>query len=127
MNAWTRWAKFNLVGMAGMGLQLGVLALLNRTMPGHYLYASAAAIEITLLHNFTAHWNYTWRDRRSEVSKAQALLRFHFSNGLVSMLGNLALMQLLVHQAHLPLLVANIVAILSCSLVNFCAGNHWVF
>jgi putative flippase GtrA len=127
MNAWIRWGKFNLVGALGMGLQLLLLALFNRVMAGHYLYASAIAIEITLLHNFAWHWNYTWRDRRSDVSKMQALLRFQFSNGLISMLGNLALMEFLVHQTHLPLLVANIIAILCCSIANFYAGNGWAF
>ena len=54
-------------------------------------------------------------------------IRFHLSNGLVSMLGNLALMRLLVHHAHLPLLVANLIAILCCSVANFCLGNTWAF
>jgi len=55
------------------------------------------------------------------------LLRFHLSNGLVSMTGNLILMRALVHQAHLPLLVANGIAILCCSVVNFCLADLWVF
>jgi len=43
------------------------------------------------------------------------------------MLGNLALMRLLVQEAHMPLLAANSIAILCCSIVNFCLGNEWVF
>ncbi|HSY36499.1 MAG TPA: hypothetical protein VK814_12165 [Acidobacteriaceae bacterium] len=39
------------------------------------------------------------------------------------LLGNLALMQLLVHEAHLPLLVSNLAAILCCSVANFYLGN----
>jgi putative flippase GtrA len=54
-------------------------------------------------------------------------MRFHLSSGLISMLGNLALMQSLVHEAHLPLLVSNLVGILCCSLANFCLGNNWAF
>jgi putative flippase GtrA len=46
---------------------------------------------------------------------------------MVSLLGNLALMRIFVHQAHLPLLVANAIAILCCSIVNFCMGNSWAF
>jgi putative flippase GtrA len=41
------------------------------------------------------------------------------------MLGNLALMRILVHEAHMPLLAANSIAILCCSIVNFCLGNNW--
>jgi putative flippase GtrA len=127
MTVWARWAKFNVVGLVGMALQLALLALLNRVMAGHYLYASAAAIEITLLHNFTWHWHYTWRDRRVGNSPAGALVRFHLSNGMVSMLGNLALMELLVHEGRLPLLLANGMAIVCCSIANFFLGNQWAF
>jgi putative flippase GtrA len=127
MNPILRWGKFNLVGAMGMAVQLAALALFNRWMSGRYLYASAAAIELTLLHNFLWHSQYTWRDRCERSSRLRQLVRFHLSNGLVSMLGNLALMQLLVHQARLPLLVANIIAILCCSMANFCLGNNWAF
>jgi hypothetical protein len=55
------------------------------------------------------------------------LLRFHLSNGLVSLLGNLALMRLLVEEVRLPVLASNCIAILCCSVVNFCLGDSWTF
>jgi len=121
------WGKFNLVGAMGMAVQLAALALFSRCMRGHYLYASAAAIELTLLHNFLWHIHYTWRDRGNSATRLRQLIRFHLSTGLISMLGNLVLMQLLVHNAHLPLLVSNAIAILCCSLANFCLGDTWAF
>jgi putative flippase GtrA len=127
MNALIRWAKFNLVGAMGMPVQLAALAAFNRCAPGHYLVASAAAIELTLLHNFLWHIHYTWRDRHDRSARLAQLVRFHLCNGLVSMVGNLALMRILVHDAHLPLLVANTIAILCCSLLNFCLGDTWTF
>jgi putative flippase GtrA len=127
MSAFTRWIKFNLVGMMGMAVQLAALALFKRWMPGHYLCATAAAVELTLLHNFTWHLHYTWRDRRQTGSWLKQLARFHLSSGLVSMLGNLMLMRLLMQAAHLPLLAANITAILCCGLMNFWLGNCWAF
>jgi putative flippase GtrA len=127
MNPLLRWLKFNLVGAIGMCVQLAALALFNRCMGGHYLCASAAAIELTLLHNFVWHTLYTWRDRRNHTPRLHQLLRFHLSNGLVSMLGNLILTRVLVHNAHLPLLVSNAAAILCCSIANFCLGNRWAF
>jgi len=127
MNTFLRWGKFNLVGAMGMVVQLAALALFNRGMAGHYLFASAAAIELTLLHNFMWHLHYTWRDRRDGSTRLRQLLRFHLSNGFVSMLGNLALMRLMVHEAHLPLLLSNTIAILCCSVVNFRLGNNWAF
>ncbi|MGD0546652.1 MAG: GtrA family protein [Terracidiphilus sp.] len=127
MNLFIRWCKFNLVGAAGMAVQLGVLDLFNRWAAGHYLYASAAALEVTLLHNFAGHLHYTWRDRRNHSALLGQLLSFHLANVLVSMAGNLALMRVLVDEAHLPVLVANSLAILCCAMVNFCLGNDWVF
>jgi putative flippase GtrA len=122
-----RWGKFNLVGAMGMAVQLGVLALLNRWSAGHYLYASAAAVELAILHNFAWHIRYTWRDRNDNSDRLSQLIRFHLSNGLVSMLGNLALMRILVDEMRLPVLAANSVAVLCCSLVNFGLGDAWVF
>jgi len=127
MNVVIRWGKFNLVGAAGAVVQLAALALFNRIAGGHYLLATAAAIELTLLHNFFWHLRTTWSDCRNQSSRATQLLRFHLSNGLVSMFGNLAIMRILVHGVHVPLLAANLAAILSCSMINFFLGHLWVF
>jgi len=127
VNTFIRWGKFNLVGAVGMVVQLAALAFFCRLAPGHALLATAAAVELTLLHNFVWHLHYTWRDRRDESAILGQLVRFHLSNGLVSMLGNLALMRVLVDEARTPLLTANSIAILCCSIVNFCLGNQWAF
>jgi putative flippase GtrA len=127
MNPLIRWGKFNLVGAIGMIVQLSTLAALNRCAPNHYLWTSAAAVEITLLHNFIWHLHFTWRDRRDNSALLSQLARFHLSNGLVSIVGNLALMRILVDEAHIPLLISNCIAIFCCSIVNFSLGNNWAF
>lgn len=127
MSTFARWWKFNLVGAMGMLVQLASLALFARIVPGHYLVASAAAVELAVLHNFFWHLRYTWRDRLDDSSRTIQLVQFHLSNGLVSLLGNLVLMRVLVHEAGLPLLLANSIAILCCSIANFCLGNTWAF
>jgi len=124
-NTLTHWLRFNLVGVIGVAVQLSALALFNRLLRGHYLLATIAALELTLLHNFVWHLHYTWRDRTGSIP-AQ-LLRFHLSNGLVSLAGNLLLMRLLVSHAHLPLLAANATAIACCSLANFLLSHYWIF
>lgn len=126
MNVLVRWGKFNLVGVVGALVQLGWLAVLNRMAPGHYLINSTVALELTLLHNFVWHVHYTWRERK-QVRLLGQFVRFHLSNGMVSLVGNLALMKALVGGLRLPVLAANGVAILCCSLVNFCLGEAWVF
>ena len=79
MNALIRWGKFNVVGAMGMVLQLTALAVFERCARGHYLVASAAAVELAVLHNFAWHLHYTWRDRSED-------LRADDSTGAVSSL-----------------------------------------
>ena len=55
------------------------------------------------------------------------LLRFNLSNGAVSILGNLALMRVMVGQGHMNYLLANGIAIALCSVANFLVSEEWVF
>jgi len=126
MNALARWWKFNLVGLIGFGLQMTVLFLLRRVCGTHYLLASAAALELTVVHNFIWHLHYTWRDRSASSQRMQ-FVRFQLSNGLVSLVGNLLLVRVLVGAIHTPLLVANTIAVLCCAVANFYLGGIWVF
>ncbi|HEV2136689.1 MAG TPA: GtrA family protein [Terracidiphilus sp.] len=127
MNIFVRWVRFNLVGAMGMAVQLGALAVLNRCDDGHYLAASAAAVELAVLHNFAWHLRVTWPERRDGSAVLGQLVRFHLANGLVSIAGNLVLMRVLVGNAHLPVLVANGIAIVCCSVVNFGLSHTWAF
>jgi putative flippase GtrA len=125
----TRWIKFNAAGLLGVAVQLATLAALTHIAGFNYLVATACAVEAAVLHNFIWHERYTWADRtRSAPQLAmKRLLQFNLSNGAVSLFGNLVLMKLLVGQAHLPALLANLIAIASCSTLNFCLGEFVVF
>ena len=128
--AFTRWCRFNLVGVIGMAFQLALVAMLGRLLPARPMLVTATALELTLLHNFLWHQRYTWRERGGEqrVSEAIARLRrFHLSNGTVSFAGNLVLVRLLMTHSRMPLTLATGVAIVFCSLVNFLLGERWVF
>ena len=126
MKTLVRWGKFNVVGVMGMAVQLASLALLHRLLGGRYLLATALALELTLLHNFCWHVRFTWRDRADVGSVSGRLVRFLLSNGLVSLVGNLGVVRVL-HGVGVPLIAANAVAILACSMVNFWVGNVWAF
>ena|SRR6187399_3127594 len=122
-----RFFRFNLVGVIGFVLQLGVLAILVRAGM-HYLAATAVAVEIAILHNFLWHDRWTWRDRPASGSARLGRLgRFHLLNGLVSLVGNLALMRLLVGTFGVPTLPANLLAVLVCAAVNYATSDRLVF
>jgi putative flippase GtrA len=123
-----RLLKFSLVGAVGVGVQLGMLALLTAAGIG-YLWATGLAVESAVLHNFFWHLGFTWPDRRRHDLRwlLHRLLRFHVANGLISVAGNVVVMRLLVGELNLPLLPANIAAISVCFVANFVTGDRWVF
>lgn len=122
-----RFIKFNSVGIVGFAVQLGVLALLLH-FGVHYLAATALAVEAAVLHNFVWHQRWTWRDRPATGgSRLARLWRFHALNGLVSLVGNVALMRVFVGAFGMPTIPANLLAVLACSLVNYFASDRLVF
>ena len=129
-----RFLRFNGVGVVGFAVQLGALAVLLR-LGVHYLAATALAVELAVLHNFAWHERWTWRDRAEAggpspslgTDRMRRLWRFHASNGLISLVGNLVLMRLLVGLLGLPPAPANLLSVLLCALVNFTASDRFVF
>ena len=123
------WLRFNAVGLIGIGVQLLALTLLKSILGLNYLAATVLAVEAAVLHNFVWHERWTWveRTRLNEGGVLGRLIRFHLSNGLISIAGNLLLMWLFVSQLHVHYFLANIVAIGTCSIVNFLASDHLVF
>lgn len=144
-----RWGKFNLVGALGVVVQFAALFLLKSALHLPYLIATGLAVEVAVLHNFFCHERFTWADRilqspiehanSSEGMKLQLkwlslapgacrrLWRFHLANGAISVVGNLAIMRALVGMVGMNYLVANLFAIMVCSLANFMLSDRWVF
>jgi putative flippase GtrA len=129
MSPLRRFLRFNLVGLLGIVTQLTTLTLLNHWFPHRYLLTSTFAVEFTLLHNFLWHLHYTWPQTSPHSTRdtLTQLLRFHLSNGLISLIGNFALMRVFVRSFHSPILIANGLAIACCGLANFFVAQQWVF
>jgi putative flippase GtrA len=121
-----RWVKFSAVGATGIFVQVMTLALLLRVAGLHYLAATALAVEASVLHNFIWHRRWTWKDR-PQSRAALMLLRFNLTSGAMSLAGNLILMFVLVNQVGLNALVANVITISICSLINFTLSDRFVF
>jgi putative flippase GtrA len=82
-----------------------------------------------VLHNFIWHERWTWRDRagHDKQGRWRRLWRFQFANGALSIGGNVVLMQLLVGVWEMNFALANLVSISCCSILNFVAGDRWVY
>ena len=124
-----RWLKFNFVGGIGIVVQLAALALFRSALHLNYLLATALAVETAVIHNFLWHERFTWKDRPSS-HRLQSLTRFakfNATNGAVSIAGNLLIMRALVGQFHMNYLLANLIAVTLCSLINFLLSDWVVF
>ncbi len=133
-STFVRWCKFNLVGGIGIAVQFVALFLIRSVFRFNYLVATAVAVEAAVVHNFVWHEQFTWVDRvkgreiqRSWRRSLSRLARFNLSTGAVSILGNLALMKVMVGEGHMNYLLANGVAIILCSVANFLVSETWVF
>ena len=121
--------RFYAVGAVGVVVQLAALAFLTSGLHLDYLPATALAVEAAILHNFVWHERWTWADRTRSIAAGRAgrLIRFHLTNGALSILGNLAFMEVLVGRLHVPYLLANGIAIALCSVLNYLAADRLVF
>jgi putative flippase GtrA len=93
-----------------------------------YLWATAAAVELAVLHNFFWHERWTWRDRRTGANETAArLVRFNLTTGALSIISNVVLMRVLAGSLGLHYLVANLLAIAITSIANFLVSEFYVF
>ena len=142
------WLKFNLVGVLGFALQTGVLFVLTHcgqyqlamvrgvlfvftraTLQVSYLAATATAVELAVLNNFVWHQRWTWRDRPSSTTKEslRRLVKFNFTSGLFSIIGNLVFMSIFIGRLGLPVSLANLASVAACSIVSFFLADRIAF
>jgi len=124
-----RWIKFNAVGGIGVIVQLTALAIFRSWLKLEYLWATALAVEIAVIHNFLWHQRFTWVDRPAArpVQSLVRLAKFNLGNGAISIVGNVLLMRFLVGELEFNYVASNVFAIGLCSMVNFLLGDRFVF
>lgn len=120
MSLWIRWWRFNAVGALGAVVQLAALGLLRGWLGLDLATATALAVEAAILHNYFWHRRWTWPDRRG------SLLRFHLTNGAISLPGNVALTAAFT-SLGLHYAASNALAIAACAAANFLAAHVWAF
>jgi putative flippase GtrA len=126
-HAFQRWLKFNVVGIAGVFVQLLTLAVLVTCLGVAIMPATLVAVEAAILHNFCWHERWTWSNRRRRGRAILRFVQFNVANGAVSIAGNLLLMRLLVTSLNMNYIAANIAAISACSIFNFLVSEFVVF
>ena len=113
---WRRFMKFNLVGLTGVVVNEGLLVLLV-SYGVYYIYASAIAIEVSIISNFVLNDLWTFRDRRH----GHAAIRFLKFNGLmlVGLAVNLVILYFGTDYLKINYAVSNLAGIAVAFLVRY--------
>jgi putative flippase GtrA len=118
------------VGAMGLSVKFSVLTALVEFAGVGYLPSTAVAVEAAMIHNFTWHLRWTWRDRCAGLFVREALtrlLRFHLGAGAVAMIANLFVTRFLVQELGIHYAAANLAATVFAGLANFILSNFVVF
>ena len=121
-----QFVRFNAVGILGAAVQLAVLRVCTQSLGIQYVIATVVAVEIALLHNFAWHEMWTWRNLPRQGWPTR-LVRFQLRNGVISVASNAVLTFAFHEFMKLPVLAANLAAILITALLNFRTARFWVF
>ncbi|PYR22955.1 MAG: hypothetical protein DMF98_19375 [Acidobacteria bacterium] len=131
--------RFITVGALGFVVQIAAFAILTTVGRWPWLPATIVAVELAVVHNFLWHDRWTWRDRsgarhpsspaghRCVESRTTRFVRFNMTTGLTSIAGNAVLMAVSVGVMRLPGAAANVLAVVTMSVVNFVVSDRWVF
>jgi putative flippase GtrA len=120
---WVQLAKFSAVGASGYAVNLGVYALLLNWAGLHYLAAATVSFLVAVTNNYV--WNRLWTFHGQRGHVAYQGMRF-LVVALVAYAANLAFLHLLV-QAGLGKIVAQAIAIVLVTPLNFIGNKLWSF
>ncbi len=125
LNLMPDYLKFASVGALGTLVNLGTLALLRYVVGIHHYIASAVAIEVSVIHNFTL--NDLWTFRESRVGNPlMRLLKFHLTSLtaiLIQYVTSVITYTYLIRES----IVAQLIGILLGYVVNYLASRTFVW
>ncbi len=120
---WAQLAKFCAVGASGYAVNLAVYTILLRGAGFHYIPAAIGSFLVAVANNYT--WNRLWTFRRQRGRVAYQGVRFLVVS-TIALGANLFVLHLLV-QAGLGEIVAQAVAIVLVTPLNFVGNKLWSF
>ena len=120
---WEQLGKFCVVGVVGYCVNLGVYALLLNAANLHYAVAATVSFLVAVTNNYV--WNRVWTFRHQRGHVAYQGLRFFVVS--VAVYGaNLLLLTLFV-EAGLGKIVAQAIAVVLVTPLNFLGNKLWSF
>ena len=122
----TRFLKFAIVGVSGIGVNMAILYLLTEFAHVPYYLSSLVAIECSILSNFTLNDLWTWRGPGKKIY-ARRFVQYHLSVGIVAIVCNWLLLVFLTSAVGLNYMVSNLLGIAAGFLFNFVLNDIWTF
>ncbi len=120
---WEELVKFCFVGATGYLVNLWVFSLLVLVLGVHYIPAAVGSFLVAVTNNYI--WNRLWTFREHRGSVAHQGMRFLVISTL-ALVANLAVLAMLV-EIGLPEIVAQAIAIVLVTPINFVGNKLWSF
>ena len=120
---WEQLVKFCVVGATGYAVNLWVFSFLVLVLDVHYIPAAIGSFFVAVTNNYA--WNRLWTFRDQRGSVAYQGMRFLVVS-IVALAANLAVLELLI-QSGLSEIVAQAIAIVLVTPVNFVGNKLWSF
>lgn len=120
---WEQLVKFCVVGATGYAVNLGVFSLLVLAFDVHYIPAAVCSFLVAVANNYTWNRLWTFRDQRGHIGYQG--VRFLVVS-TIALGANLLVLHLLV-DAGLIEVVAQAIAIVLVTPVNFVGNKLWSF
>ncbi len=121
---WEQLARFCVVGASGYVVNLAVYTLLLHFAGLHYLAAATLSFLVAVTNNYT--WNRLWTFRGQRGNVGVQGLRFLVVS-TTALAANLLVLRLLVGEAELGKVLAQAIAIVLVTPLNFVGNKLWSF
>ena len=121
---WLQLVKFSAVGASGYVVNLAVYGTLVKALDVHYILAAVLAFCVAVTNNFL--WNRHWTFRATEGHMGFQAARF-FAVSVLALGLNLIVLEFLVSVAGVEKLLAQAIAILAATPLNFIGNKLWSF
>jgi len=121
---WTQLMRFCAVGASGYVVNLGVYTLLVEVAGVHYLLAATISFLVAVTNNYT--WNRLWTFRHQRGHVAYQGLRFLVVS-TIALAANLAILHVLVDRLEVGKVLAQAIAIVLVTPLNFVGNKLWSF
>lgn len=116
--------KFALVGLSGIAVNQGLLALLLIVAGLPVAIAGAIAIEASIISNFHLNNAWTWRQRSSDSFWIK-FIKYHLVTLIAGLINYLILVGL--SSGGMAPLLANLIGIGAGMALNFVINHFWTF